>query len=459
MIRFAQYTLFLFTILFFGCGDDDNGEKDTDVEGTDKQSSVTNNSGTKWTVEEIEEDVGLHAKVAVGPSGEVSIAYFANSPFEDGECIELDNDPKPTRKRYELKLATNVGDDWETEVIDTPLSPEVPSGLDHLYTPDGEPAVAYTGGEPILDWCGANDAFYSVKSGETWTPETAAADSGESQTGEEASDAGFGVGFNPTLTFDNNGDPAIVHQDKHFVYLQRDDEYRADAELAWRTGGSWLHEAVDFGDGAGDANAIVFDESNRPIVFYAIDVESHDESRHGVWAARWNEDEEWERIKIHTGAIGTGISAAIDPVYNEPVVAFYSAPDYGVKVRRLVVADAFTQADSWTSDIVHNDLYDEGDHVSLAFSSDGEPALSFHRCRRYSSSDDSCDANDEALVFAIEKQGTWSFETVHQADNLPCGTYTSLAFDDDNKAYIAFQCTKEYMGEYSLALYIASKQL
>ena len=457
MNRFVRHLLVLLAMTV-GCGDDGDGEVDTDVEPTGEPGTGVKPSGKKWSVEEIEADVGIHSKIAVGPSGDVSVAYYANSPFEDGECIELEHDPKPTRKRYELRFATKTGDAWSTELIDSPLSPEIPSGLAHAYSPDGEPVVVYTGGEPILDWCGANDAFYSVRSGGAWTPETAAAESGESATGNEASDAGFGVGFNPTLTFDNNGDPAIVHQDKHFVYLQRDDEYRADAELAWRTGGAWQHEAVDYAEGAGDANAIVFDESNRPIVFYAIDVESHVKSRHGVWAGRLGEDGEWEQIKIHTGAIGTGISATIDPVRNEPVVAFYSAPDYGVKVRRLIDPDAFEESGSWTSEIVHDDQFNEGDHVSLAFTSDGEPALSYHRCRRYDPSDDSCDPNDEALVFAIQKQGKWKFETVHQADNLSCGTYTSLAFGPDDTAYISFQCTKESMGEFSLVLNVADKQ-
>ena len=288
--------------LALACDSGNGGSKDTDVELPDDTNTHETPEQKKWKVSVVESDVGIGATLDVNADGTVGIAYFGNHSTIDGECTEIVFNESSTknRERYELKFATKSLDDseWQIETVDNPIYVAVPEAPSFKYTLDGHPAIAYRGGDPEIAYCGANDAFYTVKQGDTWNSETAAANSNDALANDEASDAGFGVGFFPALTLDPDGEPAIVYQDQHFVYLQRDDDSRADAELAWRRGGGWMNEPVDFGAGAGTANAIIFDSENRPIVFSAIPIESHGVSRHGVWAYRRNDDGTWDRIQI-----------------------------------------------------------------------------------------------------------------------------------------------------------------
>lgn len=463
-IRSSLIGISAFLLLLAACGEGDGGPKDTDVEKPENTDDPI--PAVPWAIETIEaENAGEYADLKVAPNGDIAVAYFAKDSYEDGICDEIQAESPPTRIRFDLRYATkSSGGEWALETVDSPLYPELegPAGLSLAFNSNGEPAIAYTGGEPdatSLGYCGANDAVLVTKSGGQWSPETACVNSGDSPTDREESQAGFGVGWWSALAFDSTGEPAIVHQDVHFVYLQSDDKRRADAEFAWRQGGSWIHEAVDPGEGAGTANDIIFDAAGRPIVFYAIPVESNTASRHGVWAARRSEDGTWETVKIHSGSTSYRISAALDPAYGEPVVAFYSGPDYGVKVRRLVGGEDFTNLDMWTSEIVRDKQYDEGQHVSLAFTPSGDLALAYFRCKLYDGTNDGCNPNDEAVVFAINQRSTWRREVVKEGDGMECGMYPTLAFSEDGTANIAFQCVVNTFNEFNFALLSATKKI
>ena len=456
--------LLISMLLLFGCNTEEAGPKDTNVElpgSTDPDTEPV----IEWTVEPIEaKNAGDQADLAVGPDGTIAVAYFTHVPYYDGQCDELSVENLPLRVRHDLRFAEkSASGDWSIETLDSPLYPEMegPSGLSLAFNGDGEPAVAYTGGppEPTSSYCSANDAMLAVRSGGAWTEETVSAESNDSFTDRPESQAGYAVGWWSALAYDTDGNPAVIHQDVHFLTLQGDDKRRADAEFAWRQGGAWTYEAVDPGEGAGDANDIIFDAKGRPIVFYAIPVENNETSRHGVWAARRAEDGTWETVQIHTGSTGYRISAAMDPAFNEPVAAFYSGPDYGIKIRRFIGDEDFTDTDMWTSEIVRDARYDEGQQVSLAFAPDGTPALAYFRCKRYDAVDDACIPNDEALVFALQKRGEWKMEVVEDGDILECGMYPSLAFDEAGDAHIAFQCVTKSFGVSSFGLFLATKKI
>ncbi len=437
----------------FGC----DGEGDDDDDVVDDDDDDTGNATLPWTITPIGDlDIGLQNAIAVADDGTVVVATFGNAAWEDGICEEIEVNP-PTRMRQTLYLATSAGEDgWTTEVIDEPVTAFTPTGVDVAFDPAGRPAVAYNGGEPEQQFCGANDAVYGVLDGGTWAFETAGAESGDSATGDPASDAGFVVGLWPALAYDGEGNPAILHKDTHFGSMQHDDLYRADAELAWRTGG-WVHEAPDYGEGAGDYGELLFDGDGRPVALYAITVEDQTESRHGVWAARRAEDGTWERVKLHTGAIYQEIAGGIDPATGDIVVAFYSAADLAVRVRRLSDPDAFTDAASWSDELVGKAQYDEGQGVSMTFLPGGELALAYHRCRLVTSGSSGCDPNDEAVVFARWDGATWRYETVVEADAGSCGEYTAVGVDDEGLVTIAYRCTIQVDGDFEFRLFAATK--
>ena len=149
----------------------------------------------------------------------------------------------------------------------------------------------------------------------------------------------------------------------------------------------------------------------------------------------------------------------MDPVYGEPVAAFYSGPDYGIKIRRLVGGEDFTNPDLWTSEIVRDERYDEGQYVSLAFSPDGDPALAYFRCKLYDGMNDVCNPNDEAVVFAVNQRGSWKREVVRSGDGMECGMYPTLKFTADGIANIAFQCVVVSSGDFDFALFLATKKI
>ncbi len=450
-----------------GCsgGDDDSAGTDTDT-GTSTDTGNGADAGPpppKWVFETIEEqDVGLEINLAVAPDGSLGVAYFATSAYDDGICDEIVNSP-PRRMRQEIRYASRpaAGGAWSVEVVESPVVMGGPTGLDLAFDPQGNPGIAFTGGAPEGQYCGGNDAVLALKQGGTWSFDTAGAEGADSQTGDEASDSGFVVGLWPALAFNQQGEPAILHKDAHFGTLQHDDKYRADAEFAQRSGGSWNHEAVDPGEAAGDHSTLIFDTENRPVAFYAITVEAQGGSRHGVWAARRETDQTWTRVKLHTGAIHNETSAAIDPVTGEVVVAFYSMKESAAKIRRLTDPERFGELDAWEMELIRDPRFDEGQYVSLAFTPSGRAALSYHRCRMVTSTSTSCDQNDEALVFVMEKpSGGWMApETVKQAPKGSCGEYTSLSFDSAGTAYIAYRCTVEIDNVFSFRVFVASKEL
>ena len=454
----SRTALIVWPVLLLCCCSSDGNDTGNPPDGGDTD---TGTAPDEWTIEQVENlSVGLQAKMVVGPQDDLAIAYWANEAYEDGLCDEVPVDP-PVRLRQEIRFAekTSSSQEWSTELVIAPVVIFGPTGLSLAYDPDGHPAVAFTGGDPQMQFCGSNDAVLGVRESQEWTFETAAAESGESATGDPASDAGFVVGFWPALAYDSQGEPAIVHKDVHFGALQSDDFRRADAEFAWSTGSSWTHEAIDYGDGAGGYNALVFDQEGRPVAFYLIPLDSNIVSRHGVWAARRENDGTWNTVKLHSGSIHQEISAGIDPNTGAIVTAFYSAKNYAVRVRQLDDPDSFTDTTAWTSELVCSPQYDEGRHVSLAFTPSGRLALSFHRCRLLSSGSESCDHNDEAVVFAIKDGNEWAIQTAAKGGLGSCGEFSSLVFDSSGSAHIAYRCTVETDDGYSFRLFVASKNI
>jgi hypothetical protein len=467
--RFSLFYAVALLGILLGCsGKNDDGAEDAGG-GQDSETDA----GTpqpKWTVTRVTDQdgnpelsaAGLHSRLAVAPDERIGLVFWANQKFEDGICTEIQTDP-PTRLRQTLYYAekTAGGSGWSAEIVDEPAVAFEPAGVDLAFNPAGEPVIAYTGGDPDpnYNFCGANDAVLARRTGGAWIQETASALSGDSATGDAASDAGFVVGLWPALAFDAQGNAAVLHKDVHFGYLQSDDKRRADAEFAWYTGAGWIHEAVDYGDGAGDYGDLVFDAQGRPIAVFALTIEAQAVSRHGVWAARRVGDRNWEEVMLHKGAISQEIDAGINPVTGELVVAFYSAKDYAVKIRRLSDMARFTDAAAWATELVAEGPYDEGEHVSLDFTPSGNMALAYHRCRRLTDKREDCNQNDEAVIFAVKQGADWRYEVVKKADVGQCGEYTSLAIAGDGTAHVSFRCTDEQDQVFSLELFEASKKV
>ena len=447
-----------------GCGD---GEEETESVPTDSGIDTGTDTDTAETPEwetEMVQDVaaGIQTRMVAGPGDLLGLTWFANDSYEDGICDEVPVNP-PTRLRQTFFYAekSGAGAPWAVEEVDSPVIAFEPTGLSLAFSPEGVPAIAFAGGDPEDQyWCGGNNAVLATRSGGMWQFETASTMSGDSATGIVGSDEGGVVGLWPALAYSASGDPAIVHKDVHFGTLQSDDERRADAEFAWRQGGGWINEAIDANEGAGNYNALVFDD-DTPIAFYSIPIEQQQNTRRGVWAARRADDGSWdERIQLHEGAIFQEIAAGINPVTGELVVAFYSAADKAVRVRRLADLNDFANSLSWRSEIVSDARFDEGRYVSLAFTPQGKEVLAYHRCKLNTSTSDSCDQNDEAALLAIRNAaGVWQRETIASSNLGSCGEYTNVAVDSTGVAHVVYRCTVTDSDEFYFRLFVASKEI
>ncbi|MEL6342217.1 MAG: hypothetical protein AAFV53_03740 [Myxococcota bacterium] len=436
--------------LLFACEGEDPS-KATPVDTDDTSAEDSGDVVDGWSIQPVDTgDGGVQGRIGISPAGQRMVVYWNPVPREDGICDEVTNDPPP-RIRYELRFATVDSGQWQTELIDEPTIAFTPNGLDLTFDADGVPNVAYTGGAPSGQYCGSNDAYIAERgaAGE-WSMTAAATESGQSNTGEPASDAGFVVGLWPSLAFDRAGVPAVLHKDAHFGSLQRDDAFRADMELALGNGGGWDHVAVDIGEGAGDFGQLLFDDQDRPVAVYAVPVDSTKDPRLGYWAARQEADGNWTRIYLHAGLPTHRVAAGFAPGSGELVVAFYSVEDQAARLRRLPAGADFDDSGAWSDELVASNRYDEGRDVSLAFRSDDSVVLAYHRCVLLSDGVGDCNINDEALILAEEIEGGWDIQEVHAVQGQSCGRYASVVVDTDDRAHVAFTCDGN-------GLYVASE--
>ncbi len=449
------------------CGKpNDDGDDAADRDAKIRRPPVTREV---WQTEEVASGhVGLHTRTVITADGP-AIAYFATQGREDGPCDELGVSSPPTRELWDLYVARSTGSGWSAETVASILSLAAPSGLGFAVDSTGRPAIAsLTGGAWVapVGYCSANDVgFYRPaddgSSADGWSVQTAVATSGEAATGEPASDFGEVVGYWPALAFDADDNPAIAYKDIHGGGLQSDDLRRADLELALQSGSSWRAVAVDIGEGAGDYNALVFDDQNRPVIAYYQPVESQGATPRGVWVARSADDgASWQRVQLLAGATVEGPAMLVDPDDGRLHVAYYDAALGVPRMATLQDDDNFEALDAgWTDQRFGEERFDEGYHLSLAAGPNGIIAAAYYRCTRATGELGVCRPDDDALVFAWRKAGTgtegstgtdagtgtdtgtWSIEVVDEGDAQgACGTHASLAFDSDGSAVISYLC-------------------
>ena len=402
-----------------------------------------------WSSEVIAEGgAGLCADLELGEEGPV-VAYYATSSRDGEPCFqEQSEDPKP-RMLWDLYFAEPKGGQWHSHLVAEVLGEGSPPGLDLAMGPGAEPAIAATGGEPIetlaYHFCGGNDLALYERQGSNWAPDIAVVTSGQAASGEPGSDAGEVVGYWPALAFGADGQAAIAYRDVHYAIQQSDDFHRADLELALGSSGSWRALPVDVGRGAGEYNALIFDEQGRiVIVYYQPDTRSG--PGQGVWVIR-SEDggASWQRVQLYSGPTLPRPDLAVDPDDGTLYVVYYSSSKRLPYLATLVDDEKFeSESEGWSQQAFGDPRYQEGAYTSVAVDGQGNVGVAYYRCLRATESGDICPASDNALVFAWRLPGdvgVWEVETVDEGDRAgECGTHASLVFQSDGSAAIAYLC-------------------
>ncbi len=403
-----------------------------------------------WTLEQMSEAPGgLHTRLAIAADGTRWAAWWTGVNEVDGVCEEVQPAPPP-RMRQDLIVARDDGTGWQLESLDRPAIPLTPPGLGLALTAEGQPVVAWTGGEPEGTWCGGHDAMIATLDG-GWQVEVAAATSGEAAAGQPASDAGYVVGLWPTVAAGPDG-LAVAYRDIHFGALQRDDQHRADAELALRSESGWAHIPIDVGEGAGERGALIFDAAGRPVLFHAVPVAAQAGSRKGLWATR---GDAWERVQLHEGEVPNVVSAVAHP-NGGLSVAFYAPDDARAWWLHLEDPADFANPEAWQRTPVGDPAWDEGQYIAIALSGDTLVGA-WRRCRLASRSGP-CDPNVEEVRFASWDGEAWQGERVAASQGGACGEHIALAIEPDGRPVVAWRCDVQDDSGWSQRPFVATRR-
>lgn len=214
--------------------------------------------------------------MALLPSDRVGVAYYerVGTDFEndggvtDGGGVGVG--------LYEVRyLEWNAGSVTAPVTVDGPMKRVV--GLAIAAQPNGEPAVAYLGGNDpptVQSFWFQNDAYLAYRTpGGTWTREAVVRESNEAAGGGgPLSPFGFLVGLHPALVFD--GDVAyLAYRDAHKGSFPQQDWNASDLEVAHGWNGSWDKRVAAAADGVtegklayGGHNQIVMGAGGQPVI-------------------------------------------------------------------------------------------------------------------------------------------------------------------------------------------------
>ena len=416
--------------------------------------------------------VGLHPRLALSPGGRIGIAYWSTDGEEGELCEGIMVDDPPLEVRWGLHFAEwQEEEGWVAEQISYPLLLGNPPGLDLDYQRNGDPMITAIGGEAIPDlrYCGGGKLTLYTPTQEaesmSWDEEYVTERSDQAMSGEPASDFGFIVGYWPSFAQGESGAQMVVYQDVHAGSLQRDDLARADLEVALRSSpnGSWSHEVIDLGEGAGIFNQAVITPNGDQVVLYylSFDAQQEERMRQGLWIARRSSDGTWERGLLLGGATrgqpsmisyGNGVAVAYyDPQSRRPVLAL------------LDDLSQLGNSTSWRRIALGDLKYNEGHSPSLATLSDGRLALAWYRCGP--AEIDDCRPADDAVVFSYPElnptgseteptedteeeteldlfDSPWKIEVVESGEEALCGFSPQLLIDRSGRPWVAWQCSR-----------------
>ena len=433
-----------------GCGDEEEEQNASQPTNQQTPAPRPDPPADPWSIETLpfDEEGGFQLRLASDGDGTLGMVFFEIVPETGSPCVELGISDPPNKVNWSLHYAEFDGGQWSTELIHALPFQSAPPGLDLQFTGQGQAVVATMTGDPISQlnqYCGVNDVGILFREGpEDWRYETAVSTSGEAASGHPSSDAGYVVGYWPGLAIDSDDQPAVAYRDVHFGGIQADDFRRADLEFVHRQGGGWSPEAVDWAEGAGQYNRLVFTDDDEPIIAHYTPTESNIQERLGYWVT-WRDDGEWRRVQLFNQGNTEEPGLVLDTA-SETLHLFYYDSEFGTpRMASLDDWENFESPSAWSFtglDTIGDGTYDEGYSPSLALSPGGNLAAAYYRCGRADQGLGNCDSDESALVFAYQDGDQWRHEVVDEGDHFAfCGQAPSLVFDGDEPV-VAYRCER-----------------
>ncbi len=303
----------------------------------------------------------------------------------------------------------------------------------------GTPIVVYQGGE--FRECGAeqSDVMINLTENGSWSEYLGAMGFVHRNPvltdGLAGADADVAVDSSGAIhicyQFSYEGCDAMNHQYPDLRYVKRERGLLGnEASISEETIEGSLFPAFDYGiqNSVGYHCRLLLDEIERPMVFYAVAADQTDfgDQTAGLRMARRSEGDTWQLDWVEEDCEVVAISAARSAVTGTLAVAYAVKENNGVStVYFLKFAQLIN--DAWLVETV-DDSVSCGSYCSLAFDSNGQPAVAYYEIRSHTG------RHLQNLKFAQMTGGTWQTEPVAQSGDI--GKYNNLWFDGNNCAHI-----------------------
>ena len=369
--------------------------------------------------------------------------YYVHYKFAGagGDCGTAISETEGPYTRYHLSLSIKSGggawvDEDITELVDPPAVPaqfrKPPGelmGLDALFDQGGNLNVVFPGGENGLMVCGASDLVWGVRSGaNSWSFDGSAAITDSTVCCTEC--VNIDGGGNCQSGTDIGRWPAIARDGATITVAMSDTHNTTDNDGEFH--------GIEFYDGGsltgvrtwarlGDYKAHAYVNGTAVI---AATTTGHQGVKVIRKVANSGGVGDWEDDDI---AIGHMVGEKIHMV-NGPGgllgLVYYSKELNSKSTEDVRYCESSDDAVSWTCEPVEHASLRVGGEPSLAYDSNGNPAISYHLC----GSQGQCRATEDGVRFAVrtidtDGKKTWWRWTAHNEKNGNSGNYSSLVFD------------------------------
>jgi hypothetical protein len=386
-------------------------------------------AATRYTVFDLTEcGQAGYQTVAVAAGNKVAFASLAETTKKD-TCV-IENRSAETAV-YDLCVVLPTTAGFSGSIVTSQLY-TAKMGVGLALDGSGEPILAYTGGPSAALRCGASDLLVAkVSGGQLGTPRTIA--TGSASTGmppdqaancaaQNVCNLGDATGYWPSIALDPMSKTlGVAFRDLHFGFADTD---FAKSDVEFARGDAYSIFTVDVARGGGTYNRLAFSPTGKAaILHYTLDYLP------AIWLDR-ETDQGFVAKKLFTGKIREGLAFGISPK------GLY-AMAYFDEARKLLVYRESTDGETFsTAEDVDRDGV-TGYYPSLAFDTQGNPALAYYRCGDYGVGE-GCDGDKDGLYIARRHGGSWDIQKIRGESGIRDGLYPAIAFVED-KATIAFQ--------------------
>lgn len=416
------------TFFLVACSSDPGGNDSGTDGGVGDGGS---NPGPAWTLRGVTGPDGLQAlSMAVGPSGEIGLAYFATLGAGDGGLTDY-------QLRYQELRDGELTPPQNVRVV------QRLSGVSLAFRQSGAPAISYLGGDNATDTGGTSaywlqsDAVIAYRSGEIWTEEVVTRFGNEANCPDVNSNLGFVVGINSALAF--VGDTAMLAwRDGHYgAFTGPQDWNGSDLEFATGTPGSWTRQCVLSGAGndqAWGAHIKMVIANGQPALASDQLYGTSQGGGQNLVFNRRQADGTWAPMQRPIETIGntqTGPSLAYDATLGFAIAVVDHSED------ALYFTRSVNDGVTWSEKDPVFQSGSGGWYPSLSVSpTTHDPSIAFYVCSPVAGiAEGSCPAEHDALMVTERIGGIWREETVDPAG----GWHPQLAHLSDGRRVIAYR--------------------